>query len=307
MTGRAPRVPNAIHMTVTLRGVVSEHSQAAILSIFAGIVVEHVAALRGALVKLAARRPSDEDLHQFRVTLRRLRSAWVTFGPVLPEAFAAEWKPRLRALAASTGPVREWDVLLSDWLPTVQQSLADGDEVGRAWLTVAITKAKVARSRSWRSLRANLASPDVLNTLADLEMAVLPFRLAVEAGPHAEFARDQARVLRKKLIDRGRSPKQASPARLHRARITAKQWRYLYEAFYLALGTQAPKRCHAHLRKLQDALGEVHDAAISLERAAGVVKDVPPASIVSAFHKRARVARKRAARQLRWIREHPAV
>ncbi|NMV40730.1 CHAD domain-containing protein [Ralstonia insidiosa] len=285
----------------------SEHSQAAILSIFAGIVVEHVAALRGALVKLAARRPSDEDLHQFRVTLRRLRSAWVTFAPVLPEAFAAEWKPRLRALAASTGPVREWDVLLLDWLPAAQQSLADGDEAGRAWLTAAITKAKAARSRSWRSLRANLASPDVLNTLADLEMAVLPFRLAVEAGPHAEFARDQARVLRKKLIDRGRSPKQASPARLHRARITAKQWRYLYEAFYLALGAQASKRCPAHLRKLQDALGEVHDAAISLERAAGVVKDVPPASIVSAFHKRARVARKRAARQLRWIREHPAV
>ncbi|MGM3274461.1 CHAD domain-containing protein [Ralstonia sp. 24A2] len=285
----------------------SEHSQAAILSIFAGIVVEHVAALRDALVKLAAPRPSDEDLHQFRVTLRRLRSAWVTFASVLPEAFAAEWKPRLRALAASTGPVREWDVLLLDWLPAAQQSLAEEDEAGHAWLTAAITKAKAARNRSWRLLRAELASPDVLNTLADLEKAVAPFRLEAEAGPYADFAHAQARALRKRLIDRGRGPKRASPARLHRARITAKQWRYLYEAFYLALGVQAPKRCHAHLRKLQDALGEVHDADISLEHAAGVVKSAPPASIVSAFHKRARVARKHAALQLRWIRDHSVV
>jgi CHAD domain-containing protein len=293
-------------MVVTLRGVVSEHSQAAILSIFAGIVAEHVAALRDVLAKLSAPRPSDEDLHQFRVTLRRLRSAWVTFGPVLPDAFAAEWKPRLRALAASTGPVREWDVLLVDWLPAAQQSLAEEDEVGRAWLAMAVTKAKAARSRSWRSLRVELASPDVLSTLADLEKAVVPFRLEAEAGPYVDFAHAQARALRKKLVQRGRGPKRASPARLHRARITAKQWRYLYEAFYPALGAQAPKRWHAHLRKLQDALGEVHDADISLERAAGVARSAPPASIVSVFHKRARSARKRAARRLRWIRDHAA-
>jgi len=294
-------------MAVTMRGVVSEHSQAAILSIFAGIVVEHVAALRDALAKLAASRPSDEDLHQFRVTLRRLRSAWVTFAPVLPEAFAAEWRSRLRALAASTGPVREWDVLLLDWLPAARLRLAEEDEAGRAWLNVAITKARSARNRSWRSLRAELASPDVLNTLAELEKAVAPFQIEVEAGRYADFAHAQARALRKKLIQRGHRPKRAPPARLHRARIAAKQWRYLYEAFYPALGARASKRCHAHLRKLQDALGEAHDAGISLERATGVVKEAPPASIVSAFHKRARAARRRAARRLDWIRDHAAV
>jgi len=135
---------------------VSKHSHAAILSVFSGIVIEHIADLRDALAKLAAPSPSDEDLHQFRVTLRRLRSAWVTFAPVLPTRFAAEWKPRLRALAASTGPVREWDVLFSDWLPAAQQSLLDGDEVGRAWLDSALAKSKEARNRAWEELRANL-------------------------------------------------------------------------------------------------------------------------------------------------------
>lgn len=286
----------------------SEHSHSALLSIFADIVVEHVVALRDALAKLAAPRPSDEDLHQFRVTLRRLRSAWVTFAPVLPEAFAAEWKPRLRALAASTGPVREWDVLLLDWLPAAQGSLSEDDGAGHAWIAAAVTKARAARNRTWRALRAELASSDVLSTLDALENVVAPFQQQIEeeARLHTKFARARAQVLRRKLVRRGKQPKRASSARLHLARIAAKQWRYLYEAFYPALGVRASSRYGAHLRKLQDALGEVHDAGVSLARATEVVKKPPPASLVSAFHIRACAARKRAAKQLRWIRDHGA-
>ena len=226
----------------------SKHSHAAILSIFAGIVTEHIAALRDALAKLAAPSPSDEDLHQFRVTLRRLRSAWVTFAPVLPASFVAEWKSRLRALAASTGPVREWDVLLSDWLPAIQQSLRDTEDASRAWLNEALTKSKEARNHAWEALRAELASSNVLETLRELEQAVAPFHVESEPERHSRFARARAEALRKKLIRRGRHPKRSPAPQLHRARIAAKQWRYLYEVFYPALGARAGKRYWAHLR-----------------------------------------------------------
>jgi len=285
---------------------VSKHSHAAILSIFAGIVTEHIAALRDALARLAAPSPSGEDLHQFRVTLRRLRSAWVTFAPVLPTSFAAEWIPRLRALAASTGPVREWDVLLSDWLPAARESLLDSDEAGRAWLDEALTKSQGARNRAWEELRAELASPDVSEALLELEQAVAAFHIEGEPERHLRFARAQARALRKKLIRRGRHPRRLSAPRLHRARIAAKQWRYLYEAFYPALGANVAKRYRSHLRKLQDALGEVHDASVALDCVAGVLDATPPLSIVNAFHKRASSARGRAAKGLRWMRSHKA-
>lgn len=284
----------------------SKHSHAAILSIFAGIVTEHIAALRQALAKLAAADPSNEDLHQFRVTLRRLRSAWVTFAPVLPASFVDQWKPRLRALAASTGPVREWDVLLSDWLPSVRNSLIDSDEAGQAWLEAAVVKSKEARNRAWEELRAELASPDVRETLLELEEAVAAFHIAEEPERHRRFAHARAQALRKKLIRRGRHPRRSPAPRLHRARIAAKQWRYLYEAFYPALGAHAAKRYRRHLRKLQDALGEVHDASVSLDCVADLLKAPPPLSIVSAFHKRAASARRRAAKELRWVRSHPA-
>jgi len=285
---------------------VSKHAHAAILSIFAGIVTEHITALREALARLAAPKPSDEDLHQFRVTLRRLRSAWVTFAPVLPGAFVEAWKPRLRALAASTGPVREWDVLLLDWLPAAQAGLAPDDAAGRAWLKAAMAKARPARSRAWRALRAELVSAAVAETLLALEKAVAPFLADAAPGNQRAFAHARAEVLRQKLIRDGRRPRRASPARLHRARIAAKQARYLYEAFYVALGAHAPKRHRAHLRRLQDALGEVHDADVSMQRAVRAAGSEPPPSIVSTFHIRADGARARAAKQLRWIRAHPA-
>ncbi|CAJ0901050.1 hypothetical protein R20233_04564 [Ralstonia sp. LMG 32965] len=285
----------------------SKHSHAVILSIFAGIVTEHVAALRQALARLAVPEASNEDLHQFRVTLRRLRSAWVTFAPVLPASFVDQWKPRLRALAASTGPVREWDVLLSDWLPSVRKSLVESDEAGRAWLEAAVIRSKAARDRAWEELRAELASPNVRGTLLELEEAVTAFHIEEdEPERHRRFAHARAQALRKKLIRRGRRPRRSSAPRLHRARIAAKQWRYLYEAFYPALGAHAAKRYRRHLRKLQDALGEVHDASVSLACVADLVKVPPPLSIVNVFHKRADSARRRAAKELRWVRSHPA-
>ena len=284
----------------------SKHSHAAILSIFAGIVTEHIAALRQALARLAAPDPSNEDLHQFRVTLRRLRSAWVTFAPVLPASFIDQWKPRLRALAASTGPVREWDVLLSDWLPSVRKSLVDSDEAGRAWLEAAVIKSKEARNRAWEELRTELASPNVRETLLELEGAVTAFHIEDQPERHRRFARTRAQALREKLIRRGRRPTRSPAPRLHRARIAAKQWRYLYEAFYPALDAHAAKRYRRHLRKLQDALGEVHDASVSLDCVADLFKAPPPLSIVNVFHKRADSARRRAAKELRWVRSHPA-
>ncbi|MEV8469688.1 CHAD domain-containing protein [Ralstonia sp. UNC404CL21Col] len=284
----------------------SKHSHATILSIFAGIVTEHIAALRQALAKLAAPDPSNEDLHQFRVTLRRLRSAWVSFAPVLPASFVDQWKPRLRALAASTGPVREWDVLLSDWLPSVRKSLPDRDEAGRAWLQAAVIKSREARNRAWEELRTELASPNVRETLLELEGAITAFHIEDEPERHRRFARTRAQALRKKLIRRGRRPTRSPAPRLHRARIAAKQWRYLYEAFYPALGAHAATRYRRHLRKLQDALGEVHDASVSLACVADLFKAPPPLSIVNVFHKRAGSARRRAAKELRWVRSHPA-
>ncbi len=284
----------------------SKRSPSEILPVFAGIVLEHINVLRETLAKLAAPAPTDEDLHQFRVSLRRLRSAWVTFAPVLPDVFVEVWKPRLRELAAVTGPVREWDVLLLDWIPAARAALDSADTRSLGWLDKATARASAARGRAWKALRAELVSSSVTSMLDALGDAAAPFLTEASSVPLRAFAHARASALRKRVLRQGRKPKHASTARLHRARIAAKQWRYLYESFYPALGVHASKRRCKHLRALQDALGEIHDADASLARLAEACGAEPPATIVTIFRGRAGVARARAAKQLRWIRTHAA-
>ncbi|MEZ0189042.1 metal-chelation protein CHAD [Ralstonia solanacearum] len=284
----------------------SKRSPSRILSVFAGIVLEQIEALREALAKLAAPAPTDEDLHQYRVSLRRLRSAWVTFAPVLPVALVAVWKPRLRELAAATGPVREWDVLLLDWLPAARAAVDPADTRSLNWLGRAATKASAARRRAWAALRTELVSPGLAAMLDALRDVIEPFHDEVPSSSLRAFAHSRARVLRKKVLKRGRKPKHAPAAELHRARIAAKQWRYLYESFYPALGAHASKRRCNHLRSLQDALGEIHDADASLARLAEAAGIEPPVAIAALFHARAEIARAHAARQLQWVRARSA-
>lgn len=284
----------------------SKRSPSEILPVFAGIVLEHIHVLREMLAKLAAPAPTDEDIHQFRVSLRRLRSAWVTFAPVLPDVFVKVWKPRLRDLATSTGPVREWDVLLLDWLPAARATLDPADMRALNWLDKTAARARAARRRAWKVLHTELASPGMASMLDALEDAAAPFMDEAPPASLRTFAHARARALRKRVLKQGRRPKRASTAQLHRARIAAKQWRYLYESFYPALGAHASKRRCKHLRALQEALGEIHDADASLARLAEASATEPPSAIAAIFHRRAAVARARAAKQLRWIRAHAA-
>ena len=53
-----------------------------------------------------------EFLHDFRVALRRTRSTLKLGRSILPEAVAAHWEPRFKALGDLTTPVRPRDATL---------------------------------------------------------------------------------------------------------------------------------------------------------------------------------------------------
>src|SRR5262245_58753080 len=70
-----------------------------------------------------------EDLHRFRVGLRRLSAALKAFSVVIPADIHAEWVARIAALEHELGAAREWDVLLEE----VQRASAkEGSTVGSA-------------------------------------------------------------------------------------------------------------------------------------------------------------------------------
>ncbi len=75
----------------------------------------------------------DEALHDFRVAVRRLRSALRVWKPALDGALRKEDERRLRRTARAAGPPRDAESILA-WLAEVRPSLADAYHEALDWL-----------------------------------------------------------------------------------------------------------------------------------------------------------------------------
>ena len=204
-----------------------------------------------------------EYLHQFRVALRRLRSALGLFraaGGTLDDALREE----LRWIAQLTGPARDWDVLVTETLPTLLAAYRGG----RVARTVRL-RAASRRRDAGTQLREALASARYVRLLlalarwlagpapepqpepqADPE-SLVDFALRVVAKRHKRLAADAERL------------SALTPSERHALRLDAKRLRYALEGL-------APlfrrKRVDAHLEALsdiQDDLGRANDAAVA--------------------------------------------
>jgi len=71
---------------------------------------------------------NPEYVHQARVAIRRLRSAFRLFSPVLAANFVAIYSPRWKKLAGHLGSARDWDVFLTETLAPLEEAFpADAD------------------------------------------------------------------------------------------------------------------------------------------------------------------------------------
>jgi triphosphatase len=208
----------------------------------------------------------DPDaLHQARVALRQLRSAFSIFAPILADPRLQHWRSELRWLAATTNEARDLDVLIA--------------RIGDPPVTLAD-----ARERASARARRALASPrarKLMLELADaLERGVRYGGSSLACLTAAEFAATSLDGLHRKVARKGRHLRRLDDAELHELRIAAKKLRYASEFFaplFPALPAhQRQERFIRALRALQDELGELQDLAVApvlLERI-----DVPRSS-----------------------------
>jgi triphosphatase len=205
------------------------------------------------------RAEDPEYLHQFRVALRRLRSAFGVFREA-EGASLETLREELRWIGGLTGPARDWDVFAMATLPTLLTAYGD---------------ARVARSlRSRAGLRRRAASGSLREALLSARWARLLLDLArwlAEAPPPAiadapslpEFAQRVVRKRQKRLLADAARLSALTPAERHELRLDAKRLRYALEG--LAPLFRA-KRVQAHLEALseiQDDLGRANDAAVA--------------------------------------------
>nr|WP_047168332.1 CHAD domain-containing protein [Sphingomonas sp. Y57] len=211
-----------------------------------------------------------EQLHQARVALRRLRTAFWLFEPLLDgddraEAFVSE----LRWLAAELGAIRDIDVLV----PRLEES-------ARAAL-FAVRENRFGHLRNLLdSGRVRLLPIELAEWLALGRWRTGPADPELRDRHVRAFAGDRLDRLRKRIKRAGKGLADADDEHRHEVRKDAKKLRYAAE-FFLSLysGRKTRRRMERFLDRLealQDKLGQLNDIATAPRLFTELGVEVPP-------------------------------
>jgi CHAD domain-containing protein len=211
-----------------------------------------------------------EHVHQARVATRRLRSDLRTFRDFVDEAWATDLRAELRWLGGELGEVRDIEVL-SDRLRA---------DVARLPTTEQPAGERLVRrlSTEWRASRERLSEAletPRYKTLRDHLVAGAQHPrctpsanvCAVDALP--AVVRRPWKKLRRTVDALGTDP---SDDALHATRIRAKRVRYAAEATVPVFGKRA-RRFAAALARVQEVLGDHHDAVVARAWVAEAVRE----------------------------------
>jgi CHAD domain-containing protein len=234
----------------------------------------------------AARDP--EFLHDFRVAVRRTRSALSQIKGVLPAPVLERFRPEFAWLGEITGPTRDLDVFLlryEDYRESLPEEFRDALEPLGRFLK--------AHQRTEQSrLAEELASPRYRQLKKEwADFLAAPGTQA--SPPHAErpvaeIAGKRIRKVLRRAIREGEAIGEDSrPEDLHELRKTCKKLRYLLEFFRSLYPPQKIARLIRALKTLQDNLGDFQDLQVqlaSLQKFADQMAaegEIPPRSLLA--------------------------
>ena len=212
---------------------------------------------------LADRHP--DYLHQFRVAVRRTRSALSQLAPAIALEGRAEAVHGFRWLGQVTSPQRDLDVQLMDLAARRAQS-ADAEALAplerhlQALKTASHRDLALALSGTrFHSLAARWR--DSLSPSSANWTATEPLR-----APFAEIVAARGRtILRKALRDGGRIGPHSEAERLHDLRKRMKKLRYVTEFLAEVLPREKTKPAIKALKGLQEVLGRVQDREVQVD------------------------------------------
>lgn len=260
---RPPRLDLAADMTVA--------------ESFARIVLDSLSHLT-ANHECARRNLHIEGVHQCRVALRRLRSAFQIYRPLLCRERIAPIEDTVRWLGGILGTARDLDVFQAELLEPAVAAL--GRSQSLAVLTASLEGRKAA---------AYAAVGDALTSAryGDLLMALRELAPADDAGrpgtndasldqPLVQLAATALSRAHQKLLRRGSGFEILSPAERHDVRIALKRLRYALDFFAGLFDGGSKKRFTRRVARLQDALGRMNDIAAAdtmLAQLVGIAAD----------------------------------
>lgn len=208
-----------------------------------------------------------EFLHDFRVAVRRTRSALTQIKHVLPSATVERYKKEFTWLGTITSPTRDLDVYLlnfDEYKRNVPQSLQPAleplHEFLQAQQIVEQKKlCKTLRSARYKRLKENwrkcLQSPAPKRT-----------SLSNAPRPIIDVARERTWRMYKRVLKEGNAIDDDSPADdVHELRKSCKKLRYLMEFFHSLYPKEKISVLIKALKQLQNNLGDYNDLHVQIE------------------------------------------
>jgi CHAD domain-containing protein len=224
-----------------------------------------------------------EDVHQFRVATRRLRSDLKTFATVLDAEWAAGLRTELAWLGTIAGAVRDADVLAQRLRRHAHADL-DGGDVAAADRLIGVLRAQHEQAR--QALLDAVRSTRYDELLETLDTARLCPRFAEEAGDAVGSRADKSlsRLVRRDLRRFVHAVEAADDApsdvQLHQIRIHAKRCRHAAEVAAPVLGKRARRLARA-MEQVQTTLGEDHDCVVGEGWLRETVGNLPQSGIAA--------------------------
>ncbi|WP_243789869.1 CHAD domain-containing protein [Saccharopolyspora gloriosae] len=252
-------------MVATRNDPIAEHVRAA-LDARLRTLLEHQAGTRSG--------ESPEQLHQMRVSVRRMRSVLKSAAPFLDQHWSEPLRAELGWLGRELGVVRDLDVLLA----RLHRDAAEFEAAQRESAAQLIGALEAEHRAARESLQAALNGDrhrSLLNALAEAVHDPLPASDVEHCGTRElrALVAKQYRKLRRTVDELGAEP---TDAELHELRILGKRLRYTAELAEPVFGK--PMRQLLNVAKhFQDVLGEHQDACVAEQRVLELLTDLGPA------------------------------
>jgi CHAD domain-containing protein len=205
-----------------------------------------------------------EDLHQMRVSVRRMRATLKAARPLLDAGWADDLRAELGWLGGALGPVRDLDVLLLRLRGETADLPADEQAAGEILLAALEEERATARAQMLTALDAPRYRA-LVERLADAVRLPLPTPSATQEQPAlADLVGVEAHKLRRAVRRAGDDP---ADEVLHALRIRGKRLRYTGELVAPGLRGGRQGKAVAKLlgatAELQEVLGDHQDACVA--------------------------------------------
>lgn len=218
-----------------------------------------------------------EFLHDYRIAIRRTRSALSQIRNVFPAEETEHFKQSFRYLGQLTNELRDLDV----YLLSEDEFEARLPEAMREDIVLLFDYLRAQRERALEEVKASLSSSEYTRILGEWEEFLnepIPEKTdaANAAIPIVDLARKRITKRYRRVIGEGEYIlDHVQDELLHALRIECKKLRYLMEFFSSLFPRKKMTRLIKQLKKLQDNLGEINDLSVQENYLLHMAEELP--------------------------------